>query len=96
MSTDLRENRGPDHAPRLERLFEIAAVEGSFELEVVEGAVPPHLSGAYAELNWQRGAFPLAEEIADTILSLPLGPHVTEAQAAHVVQVLSEVGAIAQ
>ena len=55
--------------------------------------VPPHLSGAYAEMNWKRGAFPLAEEIADTILSLPLGPHVTEAQAAHVGQVLCEADA---
>jgi len=58
--------------------------------------VPPHLSGAYAEFNWKRGAFSVAEEIADTILSLPLGPHVTESQAAHVVQVLREVGAVAK
>ena len=50
--------------------------------------VPPHLSGAYAEMKWKRGTFPVAEEIADTILSLPLGPHVTEAQAAWVVEVL--------
>ena len=34
-----------DLAPRLERLFEIEAVEGSFELEVVDGVVPAHLSG---------------------------------------------------
>lgn len=58
--------------------------------------VPPHLSGAYAEMNWQRGAFPLAEEIADTILSLPLGPHVTEEQAAHVGQAIRTAAAALQ
>jgi len=37
--------------------------------------VPPHLSGAYQALGLQRGAFPLTEELADTVLSLPIGPH---------------------
>jgi len=55
--------------------------------------VPPHLSGAYSEMKLERGTFPLAEKIADTILSLPLGPHVTEEQAAHIVQVLCEADA---
>ncbi len=34
--------------------------------------VPPHLQEAYSELGYERGAFPLAEEIAGTCLSLPL------------------------
>ena len=38
--------------------------------------VPPHLSGAYAAAGWQRGDFPLAEELSDSVLSLPIGPHV--------------------
>jgi len=42
---------------------------------LVHYPVPPHLSGAYAEAGFSRGAFPLAERIADTILSLPIGPH---------------------
>lgn len=37
--------------------------------------IPPHLSGAYAEMGWKPGDFPLAEEIAQTELSLPIGPH---------------------
>ena len=37
--------------------------------------IPPHLSGAYARAGWKPGDFPLAEEIARTELSLPLGPH---------------------
>lgn len=47
--------------------------------------VPPHLSGAYADAKWSRGAFPIAEELAATVLSLPIGPHLTPPQAGHVV-----------
>jgi dTDP-4-amino-4,6-dideoxygalactose transaminase len=39
--------------------------------------VPPHLSGAYAELALKRGAFPITESLADKVLSLPIGPHLT-------------------
>ena len=42
--------------------------------------VPPHLSGAYADGKWTRGAFPVAEELADTVLSLPMGPHLSNEQ----------------
>ncbi len=39
--------------------------------------VPPHLSGAYADLNMPKGTFPIAEKIASSELSLPIGPHLT-------------------
>lgn len=39
--------------------------------------VPPHLSGAYEDLGIPKGAFPLAEEIASSELSLPMGPHLS-------------------
>jgi len=34
--------------------------------------VPPHLQKAYAYLGYKKGDFPIAEEIAETCLSLPL------------------------
>ena len=37
--------------------------------------IPPHLSEAYAGAGWNSGDFPIAEEIAKTELSLPIGPH---------------------
>jgi dTDP-4-amino-4,6-dideoxygalactose transaminase len=43
--------------------------------------VPPHLSGAYANGVWPSGTFPIAEQLADTVLSLPIGPHLTKEQA---------------
>lgn len=58
--------------------------------------VPPHLSGAYAEGGWTRGAFPIAERIADTVLSLPMGPHLQEAQVEFVVEAACNSGATAQ
>jgi dTDP-4-amino-4,6-dideoxygalactose transaminase len=48
--------------------------------------VPPHLAGAYADGKWARGAFPVAENLADTVLSLPMGPHLREDQASLVVR----------
>jgi len=46
--------------------------------------IPPHLQPAYAELGYQRGDFPIAEELARTSLSLPLFVGMSEAQIQHV------------
>lgn len=43
--------------------------------------VPPHLSKAYAEFDAKTGDFPITEELARTVLSLPMGPHLTPEQA---------------
>ena len=40
--------------------------------------IPPHLQKAYKNLGFQRGSFPVAEEIAETCLSLPLWPGMSE------------------
>jgi dTDP-4-amino-4,6-dideoxygalactose transaminase len=40
--------------------------------------IPPHLQQAYAHLGHQKGDFPLAEEIANTCLSLPMWPGMKE------------------
>ena len=37
--------------------------------------IPPHLQQAYSTAGWERGTFPLAERMADQVLSLPIGPH---------------------
>lgn len=42
--------------------------------------VPPHLQKAYEDLNYKKGDFPLAEQIAGTCLSLPLYPGLTETE----------------
>lgn len=40
--------------------------------------IPPHLQEAYKSLGYQKGDFPIAEIIAETCLSLPLWPGMTE------------------
>ncbi len=47
--------------------------------------VPPHLSEAYAEMGCRPGAFPITERIAQTVLSLPMGPHLQAEQMQHVI-----------
>jgi dTDP-4-amino-4,6-dideoxygalactose transaminase len=46
--------------------------------------IPPHLSRAYLKAGWARGDFPLAEQFADQVLSLPIGPHTTLEQVDYV------------
>jgi dTDP-4-amino-4,6-dideoxygalactose transaminase len=46
---------------------------------------PPHLSGAYARLGYRRGSFPVAEALADELLSLPIFPGISETQLESVV-----------
>ncbi len=48
--------------------------------------VPPHLSGAYAGLAYRSGAFPITERVANEVLSLPMGPHLTAEQIALVLR----------
>lgn len=40
--------------------------------------IPPHLQTAYSNLDFAEGAFPIAERLAQEVLSMPMGPHVTE------------------
>lgn len=46
---------------------------------------PLHLQPAYADLGYRRGALPITEEVADTCLSLPIYPEMTDAQQEYVV-----------
>jgi dTDP-4-amino-4,6-dideoxygalactose transaminase len=58
--------------------------------------VPPHLQPAYAELGFARGAFPLSEAIHDEVLSLPMGPHLTDAEVDYVIATVQEAAALAR
>jgi dTDP-4-amino-4,6-dideoxygalactose transaminase len=40
--------------------------------------VPPHLQDAYKNLGYKKSDFPIAIEISDTCLSLPVWPGLTE------------------
>jgi dTDP-4-amino-4,6-dideoxygalactose transaminase len=52
--------------------------------------VPPHLSDAYADENFRRESYPLTEESAAAVLSLPISPHLSAEQQAAITNSLSE------
>lgn len=49
---------------------------------------PIHMTEAYADLGYQVGDFPVAEQAADRILSLPIFPHITTQQQEFIVSQL--------
>jgi len=40
--------------------------------------LPPYRQKAYAELDLPKGSFPIADQLADEVLSLPMGPHLAD------------------
>lgn len=50
--------------------------------------IPTHLSPAFAPLGYRKGSFPVAEKLADEILSLPLYAELSEEQIDYVVRQL--------
>jgi dTDP-4-amino-4,6-dideoxygalactose transaminase len=57
---------------------------------VIHYPIPPHLQAAYAELNYGPGSFAIAERIHDSVLSLPMGPHLDEHQQSLVIRAVSK------
>ena len=52
--------------------------------------VPPHLQECYKSLGYKRGDFPIAEEIADTALSLPIWPGIDSKNVLHLVTAINQ------
>jgi dTDP-4-amino-4,6-dideoxygalactose transaminase len=52
---------------------------------------PIHLTGAFSGLGYGPGDFPVAEEAAGEILSLPMHPHLTRWQQEYVAETLAEI-----
>lgn len=55
--------------------------------------IPPHLQPAYADAGFPRDCFPIARAIANEALSLPIGPHMTDAQQSAVIDAVCELDA---
>jgi len=56
---------------------------------LVHYPVPPYRSPAYASLGIGAGRFPIADRLADEVLSLPLGPHLGRQQVDQVIATLT-------
>ena len=77
----------------------VPAEERGRILQVLAGAgigagihypVPVHLTGAYAHLGYGPGDFPVSEDAAARLLSLPLHPHLSREQQEYVAETLAE------
>jgi len=53
--------------------------------------IPVHLQPAHHDLGYRRGDFPVSEQLADEVLSLPLYPELTDTQVAEVAAALRGV-----
>jgi len=52
--------------------------------------IPPHLQPAYAHLPFKKGDFPIAERLADEMLSLPIYPGLTQNEVQRVCQAIGD------
>lgn len=87
------------HADHVWHLFVIASTERDglqSHLErcgigtLIHYPVPPHLSEAYADLKYKPGDFPITEQLARAVLSLPIGPHLKMEDAAYITQTIRD------
>jgi dTDP-4-amino-4,6-dideoxygalactose transaminase len=53
--------------------------------------IPPHMQKAYAELPYPKGELPIAEMLANEVLSLPMGPHLSIEQARRVADAVRDL-----
>ena len=60
---------------------------------LVHYPVPPHLQQAYKDMGYSEGSFPITEAIHREILSLPMGPHLSEPDAERVIEAVRAFGA---
>mgnify|MGYP002629277904 CR=1 FL=1 len=69
--------------PQRDRLRHLLADKGVETL--IHYPIAPHLQAAYSGLGYSKGSFPLAELMADSLISLPIGPAMNDMQVAHVI-----------
>lgn len=56
--------------------------------------IPMHLQEAYKDLELPKGSFPIAEEISDTVLSIPMYYGMTDEECDYVIEALNQFGVL--
>lgn len=57
---------------------------------IIHYPIPPHLQEAYKDLGYKKGDFPITENLAKEVLSLPLYNGMTEEEQNYVIEVLNK------
>jgi len=89
----------PDHQPvyhlyviRTEHRDELRKALLDYGIETgIHYPIPLHLQQAYSSMNLPLGSFPNAERSAQTVLSLPMHPYLSQQQVEHVCQACKSV-----
>ena len=56
---------------------------------IIHYPIPPHLSEAYKGLGYERGSFPITEQYADEVLSIPMYNGMTDEEQTYVIEALN-------
>jgi len=79
------------YAIRTERRDELMTALGDKGIATgIHYPVPLHLTGAYRHLGCKEGSFPVSEQIARELVSLPMFPELNQAQIEYVVDRIKE------
>lgn len=58
---------------------------------IVHYPIAPHMQSAYFDLRYEPHDLPIARQLQDEVLSLPIGPHLTDGEQQRVVSVLRKL-----
>jgi dTDP-4-amino-4,6-dideoxygalactose transaminase len=58
---------------------------------LVHYPIAPHCQDAYRDLGYTQEAFPIARSLADNVLSLPIGPQMTDDQQSRVIETVNRL-----
>ena len=57
---------------------------------VIHYPIPPHLSKAYEDLGYKKGDFPITENYAETVISLPIYNGMTKEEIDYVIEKMNK------
>jgi dTDP-4-amino-4,6-dideoxygalactose transaminase len=58
---------------------------------IIHYPIPPHMQRAYTGLGIAPGALPISQSLASTVLSLPMGPHLSSDEIVYIAQTLQHL-----
>ena len=75
------------HSPKRDELIKFL---NSKEIgNIIHYPIPPHLSNAYKYLGYHEGSFPIAEQYANEVLSIPMYNGITKEEQDYVIAALN-------